>query len=693
MRLSDLELQGFYSSSSSHLIDDFYVPVLNRATRYDRAVGYFSSAIFVIIESAVSGFVSRGGKIRLICSPHLSEEDAEAIAEPITEEEISGALETELNTWDASVGSRAPSSLLRRLIARGAIEMKIAVTWNRRGIFHAKIGIFEDLDGNAVAFSGSVNETASGWSIYLNHEQIEVFSSWLPKDVDRVRRLKLEFDEYWNGLARNLKMLPASRLKEVFEPRPEDLEEEEALRQFANMRAFRRPSIELKGVSKPKDLQDHQKLALENWSAQGRRGIIAFVTGGGKTVTAISAIREWLKMGKPVLVLVPSDLLHRQWEEEMRSELAAEQIDLVRVGAGTPLKVWSSTLRNALEFHENETRTVILSTYDSARHKIFSDLLRGVQSDLLVVADEVHRIGATKNQKLIENIDASARLGLSATPERYGDPAGTQKIANYFGATVEPKFSIQDAITAGRLVPYQYWIHEVSLDPIEEEEFEKLTQMIRRQAAISERDGQRSKSLDALLRRRARIVKESSAKATLACQIIRRDYRGSGHWLVYCNSRNQMDIVQAELRKEKVDCLQYHSALAKPRHETIEYFMREGGILLAIKCLDEGIDIPVLDTAIILASTTNPREYIQRRGRILRWSPHKHAATLHDVVVEREDGTVALKSDLGRSLEIASGAENSELILGRLRYIISRTSKDPVLDAESEDEDENEDGE
>jgi superfamily II DNA or RNA helicase len=684
----DLDLLDRYSSSTSDLLDDFYIPMLSNAAKYDRAVGYFSSAILVIAEAALTPFAAGGGKIRLICSPQLSQDDADAIVQGSLEGTVSRSLNEELDRWDEDASSNAPSSLLRSLVSRGVIEVKIAIPWNRQGIFHSKIGVFTDYFGNELGFTGSVNETFRGWSTYGNHEQVDTFRGWIPPYDDRVTGIQVEFDSIWSGLARGLKVLSGNRLSEVFERRPTDLDEERAIKEFAETRKFRkRRDRSTKKVSSDKNLQEHQQLAIDNWNAANKRGIIDFVTGGGKTFTAISLIREWIETGNPALVLVPSVILHAQWRDEILKEMSGEGVEIIEVGAGTRRATWLKHLRNALEFQNSDSRIIILSTYDSAQNHAFINIVRKYEDRLLVCADEVHRIGATENQRIMNDIASRSRLGLSATPQRFGDPRGTEKIFDYFGDVIKPSFTIEDAIKAGRLVPYQYWVKEVQLDFTEDEKFEKLTSQIR--IAMSKTDQGEETNVDYLLRERAKIVKEASAKIPLACALIQENYRGIGHWLVYCNSRAQMDAIQTRLRAVDIDSLQYHSALDKPREETLTYFTREGGILLAIKCLDEGIDIPKIDTAVVIASSSNPREYIQRRGRILRWSPGKYDATLYDVLVERLDGSVALDSDLIRAGEIASSAENSELVGSQLKFIMSRSGQMVVDNSfeESEEDD------
>ena len=147
-----LSLREGYSDSTSVLLDDFFLPVLAVSKVYDRAAGFFSSAVLTAIESALCGFLDAGGRMRLICSPRLSNEDAEAIIDGLSDLEsvVSKTLNDDLDFWDESVGSNAPSSLLRQLIARKALEIKLAIPREGGGIFHDKIGLFEDFYNNQI---------------------------------------------------------------------------------------------------------------------------------------------------------------------------------------------------------------------------------------------------------------------------------------------------------------------------------------------------------------------------------------------------------------------------------------------------------------------------------------------------------------------------------------------------------------
>jgi superfamily II DNA or RNA helicase len=212
-------------------------------------------------------------------------------------------------------------------------------------------------------------------------------------------------------------------------------------------------------------------------------------------------------------------------------------------------------------------------------------------------------------------------------------------------------------------------------------------QASRLRAQLSDGDTESStyNRLKRVLIERARIVKSAKAKVPLAVAILREEYKAGQHWLVYCDDTVQMSEIQGALAAAGIDSLTFHSEMKGDREQTLEHFTVQGGILLAIKCLDEGVDIPVVSHALVLASSKNPREFIQRRGRVLRQAAGKSHASLHDVVVlasryDDPDGEIdsdpVLAGELGRALEFAGGAMNPGAE-GDLRRIVLEAGMKP----------------
>jgi superfamily II DNA or RNA helicase len=669
LSLRSVPFRENYSSSIGSLLNEFYIPALSNAMSYDRAAGYFSSAIFALAPVAFSEFVTRGGKMRLLCSPHLSAADAEALLE-LPAADRPSALEVAATSLAALAhGSHLESraaACLRALIDAGVLEVRF-VTSGQSGLFHDKIGVFADSGRDEVSFIGSANETAA--AMVRNHEQIETFQSWVSDDAARrCNRHGEQFEDTWLGLRHGLQVtssLDASNvIRETVDAEP--LEKIiESLRE-----ALGRAELQPEAIP----LRDYQSAVLESWDRASHRGIIAFATGGGKTRTALEAVRRWTNSGKPALVMVPSELLHEQWAKEIRELLP--NAALLLAGAGHSREGWS---RRLADYTINDTslgQRIVLSTYQTAATPRFLDLVRQGKH-LLVVGDEVHSVGAPNTRLVLKKIVAGGRLGLSATPQRFGDPSGTAAVFDYFGSILTPEFRLRDALQQGWLVPYEYSFETCALTEEEEEKWDGLSTRVAQE--IARNNGDLTEFALDLLRRRARIAKGAAGKAAIAKRVLAAEYKPGDRWLIYCNDLAHLREVRREVEPLGFDFMEYHSQNDATHEATLDYFTHRGGILLAIKCLDEGIDIPLINRALILASSTNPREYIQRRGRVLRRSPGKYSARLFDVLMVNRDGAALTQSEVTRAIEFADDARN---VSPRL-YLEQLLAASPGLDVSS----------
>ena len=586
------------------------------------------------------------------------------------------SLERDLSEMLSLDETRSATKLLGKLVALGNLEIKIATRENfGRGIFHSKVGIFEDASGGKIGFIGSTNETWSGWSDYGNSESFIAKSTYVGHEsVEDVRDMETYFDALWNGVlpdlvVRDLPSVPREILDR--ESTPHKLEEliDDVLKVKAR-KTFGNPekSVVLK------KLMPHQKSVLQDWKDKGFRGIIDHVTGAGKTITAINAVREWIADGRPALIIVPSQILQKQWAEEISTEIGIQPL-LVGGELGGKDR-WLHFLADNTRASQDFGPRITLATVASAASEAFTTRLQ-ISDSLLVVADEVHTLGQSQCINLMSKIESKvgAALGLSATYERFGDPDGTSRIERAFGNTLEPKFQIADAIAAGRLVPYDYHFGTVNLTPDEEERYEELSEKIR--TLIVREKGKSFSSFSGYLQNlifsRAAILKGASGKTNFAKEIFRENYRHGQNWLVYCDDTSQLNEVSEVLRSIDIQNDVYYDAMPGSKSETLENFKTNGGVLIAIKCLDEGVDIPSASHALILASSQNPREYIQRRGRVLRSniSSGKSHATIFDVVVTSSEDVPLNKQEIERMLAFAGDADNSTVQID-IQEMISR---------------------
>jgi superfamily II DNA or RNA helicase len=653
--LDALPIRTEYRTGEQDLVGDFYEPCLERSVRYDRAVGYFKSTVFVAVGSALIDFARRGGIYRVVCSPQLSEDDIEAIGKGYEDRQalIERALQADIEGLLAHADTRERTVAIATLIAVGRMDIRIAFRPPQLGLFHEKLGVFVDDTGNAISFKGSSNETWNAWHDLGNHESFEVFRSWIPTEGERILRHREYFERLWAGKVQNVSTMavPDGALRLLGQVAKERLEDVSIPRS----RAGRRP------------LLPHQLLAVANWEAAGRRGVLEHATGSGKTITALAAIERHLKLALPAIVLVPSDLLLRQWLEEIEREI--DDVSVLVVGGGKTNWKKPGRVEAFTSPGTDLGRRLVLATLQSASKPEFFRRVRG-GAHLLVVCDEVHRAGSVQNSKVLE-VDAGARLGLSATPRRFGDDQGTTLIFGYFGDVVPPTFTLADAINAGRLVPYEYYPHIVHLTESEEDAWKAISREISRESAIA-RGGSKqpvpmTERVRLLLIRRAGIIKRASAKRSLAVDVLRQNFEKGQHWLAYCDDIQQASEVRTALEAADLPASEYHTGMSGSPVETLRWFALYGGILVSIRCLDEGVDIPQASHALILASSQNPREFIQRRGRILRTDPNdelKRLAIIHDAIVlpkaisEEEDYSAIVKAEVARAIEFSKMAKN-----------------------------------
>lgn len=645
--LRDLSLNPHYTTGQESLLDDFYIPCLRNSSRYDRTTGYFSSALYVVTSAAYSDFITSGGKVRLITSPQLSPEDVEAIADGAAAREIGeSALRTELMLLLERRETSEPTRLLATMIATGILDLRVAVQPGP-GIFHDKVGIFEDDESRRVAFIGSANETFSGWG--ANHESIEVFTSWEgTTELARVRRWAAYFERLWAGGDDTVEILGLS------------LETLDLLRANAHSSidaALAANATRPAETHGKKQLMAHQINVLESWKTAEYRGIVSFATGAGKTLTAIEGIRRWTtEHDSAAVVIVPSTDLHKQWAREIRAELP--ECNLVLAGAGHA--EWRTIIRWLLSEHASDGRSrIILSTNQTFASPEFQAALEHHRPSVLLVGDEMHRTGSSSVLHALEGGQFAATLGLSATYSRQFDEAGTQRLVEFYGQVLEPVIGLTEAIMLGRLVPYDYHLHRAMLDGQEQEKYDGLTDRIKRIAGRSQDTDNDDSHLKMLLIQRARILKKAKSKVPIALEVLAREYRDADRWLVYCDDQDQLrEMIEGGL-EYGLPVLEYHSGMEASRDDVMASFNRRGGIMVAIRCLDEGIDIPACDKALIIASSTVEREYVQRRGRVLRTSSNKYSASVHDMLLVNEDGGVLTRGEALRALEFARLARNS----------------------------------
>lgn len=675
------------------VVNDFLTPALSSGVRYERLAGYFNSGALAAAARGISEFVVRGGKMRVIASPQLSPKDLEILRATKTQEHrfsiFRSALIANITNSDllADEFERDHVSAMGWMLREGLLEIRIAIPadgQDQNALFHQKVGVITDDAGDQISFSGSINETAAGWT--KNIEEFKVFRSWNASEADFVSHDKDLFERYWN---------PAENSRVQVVPLDEAVASELiklAPAHFSDLRLRRKKQAKVFEKPSSFQLRDYQKSAIEAWINSGYRGSLEMATGTGKTKTALSCFEKAREANENLLTVITAPYQHiaAQWVKEFSKY---EPLFLANSND------WRESLHKAINECKLGVRNnlVVISVQNTACSRDFLHYLElGAEAGLrpFLIADEVHGLGSKEFQKALTPL-YELRLGLSATPERWYDDEGTAALDKFFGGSVF-KFSIQDALTwidpltgLTPLCPYEYEPVFVELNGQELVEYEELTRKIIKLQNYRD-DPEVEKRLANLQYLRADIVKEASAKLAALREILSQesDVRRS---IIYCNDFEQMDSVQEILRSLGIRYRRFTGQEGTRPQQHLggyserDWALRDFGqddveVLVAIKCLDEGVDIPSATTGYILASSGNPREFIQRRGRLLRRYPGKNMAKVIDFVV-KPGGSIAndlaLKSyersifekELLRMDDFSQTASNYLAVLGKIANV------------------------
>ena len=658
MNFRELDIHRSYVSyGDQNIADSFLVPALKCTCTYRRSVGFFSSGVFSPIIDGIVALSRNGGKIQLVASPKLNEEDIKAIDIGYQKREdiISGAFERDFADAIDDLDD-ARLQLLASLIASGTMDIKIAVT-SGSGIYHDKLGIMEDFDGNTIVFYGSPNSSLSGYR--NNYEKIRVVKSWVSSDVDSIEDEKNEFDALWNDTNPHVKVYDytvSAKLK------------------ILSVLANRKAADEGTGAKAPIVLRDYQEAAINAWVENDYHGFYVMATGTGKTWTAIfSAIK--LMDTHPVMTVICAPYKHlvRQWAEDVEKAVP----DAILVLVSSENHGWEQQLSQAIvrqRLHK-DTKIIVISTISSFYLERFQNTIRKSKQEKLLIVDEAHRF--TKRPETLKQ-QFQYMLGLSATPFSGKDTAKGNELMAFFGGRVF-NLPIEDALARGFLVKYNYYPIFVNATADEEERFRKRSAQIagcfRNNVCID------PENLALYLRARLRIISMAQEKLDRIEEILAH-VKEKDHFIVYCGDgrlygNNDEEIRHINFVKDKLSALGFKpsqftaSENMAERMDLVDAF-NEGAIdaLAAIRCLDEGINIPSINGALILSSNDDYREFVQRRGRILRIYGKKEYANIYDVIVlPSHETTKMAEIELRRYYEYARLAINSDDLLRNLDSI------------------------
>ena len=668
MSLKELAISTSYETTESRtqLLDEFYIPVLAMAKKYYRIAGFFSSTALTVAMKGIEGLVNSGGKMYLLVSPELSEDDYKTITEhnAITSD---AALFSDFHL-DGVMNENL--QLLAWLLDNGRLEIKIVVgTKSRNSLFHQKVGIVVDDCGNMISFSGSINETAQAW--LNNIEEFKVFKSWEPGQMDYLQSDLTKFLTYWKDQRQDIAKVydvPASIKEKIIKIKPRDVWDLNIMRRYKKDAQVKDNRL---------SLFPHQQRAVNAWIANGHSLLMEMATGTGKTRTAIGCLMEKLKDGETLLTIVatPQNTLSRQWREDFIK--LGIQLDRSAIIDGSNSK-WKKDLELLLlDLSDGKIKTaIIFTTHATASDDKFIRIIqqRKYLTKILFIGDEVHATGSAKQRKaLLPEYDY--RIGLSATPQRMFDDGGTSLIRTYFGSK-SFEFTIADALSTinpitGRpfLNAFKYYPIFVSLTDAENKRYGKISQQI---AILKSQDEYDEEDLQRLYDRRADITKNAANKLPAFQELIKSMTPSSVRDTIAFVSDKQIVPcfeILSSLKVKRAKITESESASkvvtdegATERQEIIAQFVRHQiQVLVGIKCLDEGIDIPNARVAILLSNSTNPREYVQRVGRVIRQAPDKPVSEIYDFIAVPYDTSGALgllEKEGRRAAQIARNALN-----------------------------------
>lgn len=665
--LRDLTIDAVYDSENHDLVREVQVPLLAQSQEYLRGVGFFSSGWLRLASDGIVALVESGGRIRVVASPVFEEEDWKALRTGCAARHdyaLWRALQRNIDDLAVSLESET-RNVLAWMVADGALQFRVAVPRDIDGKsnYHDKVAVFTDENGDRVAIHGLLNDSVQGW---LNGEALSVFRSWESGQVEYVRLHHDRLEALWcdNNKQFRVYRIPDSILDSFIRLRSTEERPYKLPHPWRGVANHLAPSCS-------KELRDYQKTAIDLWFGAGCRGIFEMATGTGKTITSLAAaVRAYEERGRLALVvLVPYLHLLDQWAGN------CTKFGLTPILCSGNHAHWDISVRSAVrDFKLGVMSSLcILAVHHTAATPRFAAAISRLSDDTMLIGDEVHGLGAPYLRPALAD-PIRMRLGLSATPRRWFDEEGTAAILSYFGNTCY-EYPLEEAI-GQFLTPYDYHPVRVSLSDEEVEEYEGLTARIVALAGKVEDDKEAQEQMKELLLRRARVVYSAEEKLPMLIGKVREmlhEHKKRGEEprgiLIYCAPGKHKEVLRA-VSATGLRCHEFvHNVGPKERQKLLKQFDgAEIQALVAVRCLDEGVDVPSTRMAYIMASSTNPREFVQRRGRILRKASGKERAAIYDFIVvppaARIDLRVGadisvLKREMPRFGEFSLSAENS----------------------------------
>lgn len=583
------KVRSCLDTSEYDLIDELYLPCLKWADRFDRGVGFFTTGWITYNVTGLSDFASRGGKMRLITSPILSDEDTDAIINSQDNNDeafkrLEAALLDNVRVLEAEMKADV-SNAFSWLIYDGIIDLRFAIPCQnlKDGNFHDKFGIFYK-DDDMLSFSGSLNDSKHG---YQNYESIKVFKTWAGTE-EYVESDKNRFEKIWNSKDKNLRIfnVPTAVKERIFQ-----------------MRTSKRPYKKHESVS---NKWVHQDMAVEKF-IEKEHGILAMATGTGKTITAIKIMSRLFDEGKikrAIITMYGNDLLD-QWAEQIRESFKNKQIHY---------HYGSHKRMNDFIMHPDEA--ILLISRDANNLTKLLNLLDkapgNYKDDTLFIFDEVHGAGANS---FVDNLTGRLspykyRLGLSATPEREYDDIGNGFLLNEIGEIIF-EFNLEDAIKKGILCEFNY----ISI-PYELTKAEKQKKKDIIAAFNAKKENGEPYDETEMFNQLSLVNKTAVNKIEEFEVLISKQPELLDKCIIFVQTMEYGKQLQETLIKYTD---KYHKYYADDEKINLENFA-EGKIncLLTCKKVSEGIDISSVTNIFLFASDRSKLVTTQRIGRALR---------------------------------------------------------------------------
>lgn len=685
---------SLYRLPAEPLAAEVLIPAFRQATRIRGAFGWFTAGWIHNLAPGLAVYLARDEvqPMEFTIAPALFPTERHALERAVLSPEyVARRVEEEILLAahpDAGVLANHAVECLAWMVATNRLFLSIAIPIPGAN-YHPKMWLFSD-GQDGVAVRGSANATGRAQEFAVEH--MDVDCTWV--SPTRVHAAEAMVNDWAAGIDPVLEKtvpLPVA-LRECLlrlapSAPPPGAEYERAARQT-------RPTVTTTAARQvfaiPRELQwrsgqySHQGEAVDAWEAARRRGVLAMATGAGKTISAlICAHRFWQEHDGPFLLVVsaPTTPLVLQWNSECR------RFGLRPLNPGPGTAAGRDALGNALQRLRSRrpgAAECLVVTNDALTTRSFLQALEHARESIpnlavMLVADEVHTLGTPSFLNAVPEF-VELRLGLSATPIRQYDEDGTGELLAYFGNTVY-EFGLNRAI-GFCLVPYDYYFDVVHLYQDELDAFKDLSERIAQRVAIAGGFDARDAALRVWLIQRREILENAGAKETFLGDLLKR-IPLPRHLLIYTTSKNprQMDAAEQVLDERGIAysrVTQVQSGNRTKLAEILSSFARgDIEVLLAKKVLDEGVDIPQAREAILLASSTVEREWIQRRGRILRQAPGKTHATIRDVIalpppsdIRYEDSILsAISRELDRVRAFGRHARNAIQVISAIQEV------------------------